>query len=559
MRSLRRFALLCGVAAGSAVLAGPAFGARPGALLLPFTIQTPHFVVHYESDLVNNAQFAITQTAAGDVAALAERAYTAELADGFPAPMSDGVLGGDSRIDIYVDNPGAIGVTVPDNLAATQTSSYIELDGSLDIALQQHTIAHELFHVVQLSMWNPTPMPAHLPDYWLLEGSAEWMGFSVDKYNPSFGIDLGPSDLALDCRDPLGGNMCDLTDDYRNNGYSRWPFFEYLFEKYGPTFIRDIFTQGAAGAPGATSMSAISAALAVKGTTLEDTYNAWITTDMTGGYSVKALVLKPIPYATVQTGVVAGPITVPKVDVNHLSTRYVKFTRGDDDASHICYVATLNLTVTMPAGTYSKPVFYWDGKGSSPTPLSVNGSTATAAIPWDTCAYPSNAGYLAISNASSTSTAIVDAADFSISATLDVDTSKPTTPAPPPDPVVVNTPVVPVGSADVAPTLDLFGPEILRLSATQTQLRLIVSSNSQGSVRGRLGSFDLGKVAIRAGSNDVRFTLPKSLLKSLRRSASSGSNVLTLTPVSIDGSATGAPLVRKVSVATPKKKLAHRK
>ncbi|MEP6812400.1 MAG: hypothetical protein ABI990_05370 [Actinomycetota bacterium] len=78
-------------------------------------------------------------------------------------------------------------------------------------------------------------------------------------------------------------------------------------------------------------------------------------------------------------------------------------------------------------------------------------------------------------------------------------------------------------------------------------------------MRGKLGSFDLGKVAIRAGSNDVRFTLPKTLLKSLRRSASSGSNVLTLTPVSTDGSATGAPLVRKVSVATPKKKLAHRK
>jgi hypothetical protein len=50
----------------------------------------------------------------------------------------------------------------------------------------------------------------------------------------------------------------------------------------------------------------------------------------------------------------------------------------------------------------------------------------------------------------------------------------------------------------------------------------------------------------------VRFTLPKNVLKSLRRSASA-SNVLTLTPVSSDGSASGAPLVRKVSVATPKK------
>ncbi len=553
MRSFRRFALLCAVAAGSAVLAGPAFGARPGALLLPSTIQTPHFVVHYQSDLVNNAQFAITQTQAGDVAALAERAYTAEIADGFPAPPSDGVLGGDGRIDVYVDNPGALALTVPDNLAASPTTSYIELDGSQEIAMHQHTIAHELFHVIQLSIWQPLPFPAHLPDYWLLEGSAEWMGFRVDHYDPSFGIDLGPSDLSLDCRDPLGNNMCDLTDDYKNNGYSRWPFFEYLVEKYGTSFIRDIFTQAAAGAPAATSMSAIAAALAAKGTTLEDTYNAWITADMTAGYSVTALQsLKPAAYATVETGLVSGPLTVPKVAVNHLSTRYVKFTRGDNDASHLCYAATLNLSVAMPAGTYSKPVFYWDAKGSLPTALSVSGNTATAAIPWDTCTYPSNGGYLALSNASSTVNSIVDAADFTVTATLAVDTTKLTTPTPPPNPVSVNTPVVPVGAADVAPTLELFGPEILKLSATQTQLRLIVSSNGPGSVRGKLGSVDLGKVAIRGGSNDVRFTLPKNVLKSLRRSASA-SNVLTLTPLSSDGSASGAPLVRKVSVAAPKK------
>ena len=553
MRSLRRFGLLCAVAAGSAVLAGPAFAARPGALAYPFTIQTPHFVVHYQSDLLSGLP-AITQTTAGDVAALAERAYKSEITDdGFPVPPSDGVLGGDGRIDIYVDDPGALALTVPDNLAASPTTAYIELDGAQDVALQQHTIAHELFHVIQLGLWQPLPFPAHLPDYWLLEGSAEWMGFRVDHYNPSFGIDLGPSDMALDCRDPLGGNMCDLVDAYRNDGYSRWPFFEYLVEKYGTSFIRDIFTQAAAGAPAATSMSAITAALAAKGTTLEDTYNAWITADMTAAYSVTALQsLKPIPSATVQTGTVSGPLDVPKVDVNHLSTRYIKFTRGDNDASHLCYVATLNLSVAMPGGTYSKPVFYWDAKGSSPTSLTVSGNTASAAIPWDTCTYSSNSGYLAISNASSTMNSIVDAADFTVTASLSVDTTKLATPTPPPAPVSLNTPVVPVGAADIAPTLELFGPEILKLSATQTKLRLIVSSNGQGSVRGRLGSVDLGKVAIRAGSNDVRFTLPKNVLKSLRRSASA-SNVLTLTPVSSDGSAAGAPLVRKVSIATPKK------
>ena len=49
----------------------------------------------------------------------------------------------------------------------------------------------------------------------------------------------------------------------------------------------------------------------------------------------------------------------------------------------------------------------------------------------------------------------------------------------------------------------------------------------------------------------------KNVLKSLRRSASV-SNLLTLTPLSTDGAVTGPPLVRKVSVATPKKKPARR-
>ena len=62
---------------------------------------------------------------------------------------------------------------------------------------------------------------------------------------------------------------------------------------------------------------------------------------MTAGYRVKALqYLRPVPYVTVETGSFRRA-HVPQVDVNHLSTRYVKFTRGDSDASHLCYAATL--------------------------------------------------------------------------------------------------------------------------------------------------------------------------------------------------------------------------
>src|SRR6266404_5556872 len=123
MRYLRRFVLLASVAVGSVVLAGPAFGARPALL---FTLDTPHFVVHYQSNIgPGTVDSAITQITAGDIAAIAERAYNAEVVtDCFPAPLNDG----DGKTDIYVLKlAGALGVTVPDNPAALTSSAYIEL------------------------------------------------------------------------------------------------------------------------------------------------------------------------------------------------------------------------------------------------------------------------------------------------------------------------------------------------------------------------------------------------------------------------------------------------
>lgn len=550
MRFLRRVGLLAAVAAGSAVLAGPAFGARPTALQLPFTLGTTHFLVHYQSDDVTTG-YAITQTQAGDIAALAERAYSAELADGFSAPVSDGGLGGDNRIDIYVVDlsalGGPVGLTIPDSPAAVTSSSYIELDGTQpDFAFTQHTIAHELFHVIQLSTWNPQLQS----DAWLFEGSAEWMGYRVDGYNTATGLELGPTDMALDCGDPLGTWQCDF-DTYANNGYSRWSFFEYMWERYGASFLKDALARGAAGA---SSINAISGALTARGTTLADAYNAWTQTDLVSGYSVPALQGRaPVIIAKASTGTKAGTVATLKVPVNHLSTRILEIDRGDGDASNACFAATLTISVAVPAGTLSQPVFWWDAQGSSPVALTVSGGTASASVPWDTCTYSATKGYLALPNASTT----VDAADFGVTLSMTVDTSTPATPFAAPDPVFMPTPTVPVTSADVAPTLTLFGPQILKLAAGTTQLRLIVDSSGQGSVQATLGSTTLGTLTIRGGNNDLRFTLPSSLLRALRRSAAAG-NVLTLTPSSPSGTP-GQAVTRTVQLARAKAKAGRRK
>jgi hypothetical protein len=537
MRFLRRLGLLAVVAVGSAVLAGPAFGARPAGF--PFTLDSTHFAVHYQSDTTTS--YAITQTTAGDIAALAERAYNAELADGFSAPVSDAGLGGDNRIDIYVDdltplgNP--LGVTIPDNPLAASSSSYIELDGTQpDVAFAQHTIAHELFHVIQLGTWN-----AQLrSDAWFFEGSAEWMGYRVTGYDTSWGLQLGPTDMALDCGDPLGTWQCDF-DTYANNGYSRWSFFEYMWERYGASFFKDVLANGAGGA---SSINAISAALASRGTTLAATYNAWTQTDLAGSYAITQLQgLTPVTVAKVTTGTAAGTIGTVKVPVNHLSTRIIEVDRGDGDASNACFAATLTISVAMPAGTLSQPVFWWNAKGSSPVPLTVSGNTASVNLPWDTCTYNSTKGYLALPNASSN----VDAADFVTTFSMTVDQNTPATPFATPDPVFMPTPTVPVTSADVAPTLSLFGPEVLKLASGETQLRLIVESTGEGSVTASIGSTSLGKALLRGGNNDLRFKLPASLLTRLRRAAAAG-NVLTLTPSSPSGLA-GQAVTRTVQIA----------
>jgi hypothetical protein len=119
------------------------------------------------------------------------------------------------------------------------------------------------------------------------------------------------------------------------------------------------------------------------------------------------------------------------------------------------------------------------------------------------------------------------------------------------------TPVIQVSSADIAPTLSLFGPEVLKLSNLETQLRLIVESNNQGAVQAKLGTVLIGTLPIRAGNNDLRFKLPPGVLRTLRRVASA-SNVLTLTPTSPNGGTVGQAVTRTVSVLAPKVKQ-HRK
>lgn len=542
------------LAAGLCAL--PAAAGRPTQW--DHTLTTAHFMVHFHTDFVNGAPAPdySTQTDAGDFASFAEQAYATYRSWGYAAPPP----GPDGYIDIYVEDLSTPSpersLAGPDGSGPGGSSAYFEIatptqlqtfatTDNLTLAQEeQQTVASNVFYMFEFAQWVPTSDG----DHWLVYGPATWAAFASTTFDPAVEA-IGNPDIALDCSDTLPAHqMCD-PDFYDDGGFARYAFFGMLASKYGNSFLNGVLANGAAGENGTT---ALSNALAANGTTLAAQYIDYVNRYMSGTLGPVALAgVRPAAYADVTTGVdaVTTPTTAALVPVDHLSARYVTFQRGDGDGSHACYAATLTVDVAIPSGTSSQPYFYWDVSGSSPQALSVNGGTASITVPWDTCDWGATRGWLSLPNASTT----VDGAQFTVTYSMTVDTSTPASATTAPSPATIWGTTVPVPTTDVAPAIQVYGPELLRLSASNPSIRLIVESDGAGTLNAALGSAALGQRALRAGSNDLRFVVPKSLLSSLRRSAVAA-NLLTLTPVSPTGTVTGTAVTRRVVITVAKTK-----
>ncbi|MGH2934729.1 MAG: hypothetical protein ACRDL2_09500 [Gaiellaceae bacterium] len=565
---MRRFALLLLLAAlATGALAGAAPAARDCLVGDPadHTLCTEHFVVHYFTDLNASgvpAKDYSTETNAGDFAAWAEQAYAAYRSWGYAAPL----VGTDGYIDITVTDlsgppavesswtwagagpgpsSGSFEIATPTELADFAAGNNVTLEQE-----EQQEIALNVFHMFELAVWTPTT----LGDLWLDNGAATWAAFHSSPFAPP--VSMGNPNIALDCSETIGADhrMCD-PNLYDDGGFARWAFFDLLATKYGNDFLKGVFANDAAGQ---TSTTALANALSAKGTSLAAVYTDFVNRFMSGTIGPVTLAgLRPPSYVDVLTGTTAVTTaqTVAFVPANHLAARYITFERGDGDGSHACYAAQLTVNVSIPSGTSSQPYFYWDMPGSSPQALSVSGSTASITVPWDTCDWGPVRGWVSVPNASTDT----DGAGFMVSYSTTVDTSTPATATPPPDPTSIWGSTVPVPTTDVAPTIDVFGPELLKVSPKSRVIRLIVDSSGVGGVNAALGSVALGSRALRAGNNDLRFTVPAKMLGTLRRTSSSAS-VLTLTPVSPAGAA-GLAVTRHVAVtvAKPVKKPAVKK
>jgi hypothetical protein len=527
MRPIVRLCLL--VLALGALFAQPAQASR--ALGLPETLTSEHFQIHYAGQVLPPGVSVIHQDAA-DLAANMEHAYSTIIgAWGYPAPLDDG----DGKIDVFVVDlsaQGFLGLAWADNPSANQSSGYLYIDDNSVRDLR--VAAHELFHLVQSALWVPM-------DSYVSEASAEWAAFRVlgfpltvdmgDEEPVALAETVGAPDMSLTC----SGSACGLTG-YESDGYSRWNFYEYLTERYGGGAVLDLFQKAKSlNDPSLTGGDLLVAALQDKGSTLSDTFGDFTVTNLSGSYTAPGLTATlPAVYKLVPTGSATGALGTQTIAVNHLAARYLAFQRGTGASDGPCYAATLSITVTFPAGLGARPTYRWTAAGIPAVPLAVSGSTASITVPWDTCSWK-DVGLLSLPNP----TAAVDAAVFKVSAALTVDKSTFVTSTPPPAGTYTG-PTILAPEGEEAPSISVYGPETLRVSRKKRLVRLVVFSSGMGSLRADLGGLALGSRTLRTGNNDLRFTLPKNVMRTL---AARGS--LTLTVVSPSG-AVGVTVTRKI-------------
>lgn len=525
---LRRVLLpLLAVGAAAGAFAPGALAANPPCSpVQPASLSSAHFTVTYNDDPSNGAAGpAIGAVQAGSLLANAEQSYNALTALGFPVPMT---RGGKTLIHVV-------------DLTTYKLSSYncpgeINFDAGT-LASADQTAFTAGFDVFQEIEWTYGGI-----DGWLMQGAAAWAGWKALGYPPTSTVTLGPWEMSLDCTpSSLTSQECG-TDGYTNLGLSRWPFYEYLAEHYGVGFISTLLT--ATNAAGGDGLAGLQNALATKSTTLANVYGGFTTQLLAGNWTAVQLNLATVPVAAgakIFTGTATGDFGPLTFGVDHLATRFVQIDRGAASPPLHCYAATMTLNVTMPPGVTAQPVFYWAQAGSSPVPLSISGTSASAVLPWDTCGWKVH-GYLSLPNP----TTSVNTALYKVSGHLDVSIVE-VTATPPSTPANGYGPATDVGSASTAPTISVFGPVLLSLPATAKQIQLVVAANQEGSLHGTLGSLDLGQRPLVPGENVVKFALPAGFLQKLRTFAGVD-NVLTLNPVSSDGTSTGTAVTMKVAV-----------
>jgi len=125
-------------------------------------------------------------------------------------------------------------------------------------------------------------------------------------------------------------------------------------------------------------------------------------------------------------------------------------------------------------------------------------------------------------------------------------------------------PTTPAPTSELAPSILVHGAETVRVPAATRLLRMLVFASGGGQLRVSIGDTVVGTATLRAGNNDIRYTLPGTTVNALRRVAGvrNADLVLSLTSLSSDGANAGQTVTRKLVVTqppAPKKKTTSRR
>jgi hypothetical protein len=228
--------------------------------------------VHYSTTGADAA----STTYVDQVGQVADHVLATYAAAGYRRPKSDGTLGGNPKLDIYLQDLGSQGLygycdsdRQPRAQGPYDTWAYCAFDNDYEefprtpLDNLEVTAAHELFHAVQFAY-------DYYEDAWFMEATATWAEDEVyDDVNDNLQyLPYGPM------RQP-GRSM----DHFQRSGlkqYGDWIFFRYLTEHIPaaagglPTLVRQMWQRadGATGGRDEYSIQAVARTLAARGTTL---------------------------------------------------------------------------------------------------------------------------------------------------------------------------------------------------------------------------------------------------------------------------------------------------
>jgi hypothetical protein len=271
----------------------------------------------------------------------------------YRAPLKDGKHGGNSKLDVYLEDLGGQGIygyCAPEYLGAKPrtASGYCSLDN--DFSRSQFgikpenalhvTAAHEFFHASQFAY-------DYLEDAWIMEATATWMEEQVaDDVNDNrqylpYG-QLGTPEGSLDFFDRAGVGQ-----------YGQWLYFQYLQQLYGRSVVRSIWSQ----LPGRKAYSVKVLENAINGA-FDQQYAGFVAANLLPGSFYAEGSHYPAPY-TGGPAIDAGGVLPGSATLDHLTSSGAEVVPGSGLES-----TTWNLQVTMDGPsdvTHPMLVVVWQG------------------------------------------------------------------------------------------------------------------------------------------------------------------------------------------------------